>query len=71
MKVTKLAEDVEYGIGFAKCIKLTSNREEMKIIRCILCNDIHNVSSVLKYLGIFPEKWNKAIQTGIYIELSK
>jgi len=71
MKLDKLSKDVAYGIEFAKAIKLTSDREEMKVVRCILCNDCHNVGRVLKYLGLMPERYNKAIQTGICIELAR
>jgi len=71
MKISKLSKDVSYGITFAKSIKLTSNREEMKMVRCLLCGDIHNVSSMLRYLNVYPERINKAVKTGIYIELCK
>jgi len=71
MKIAKLQNDVATGISFAKAIRLTSTRDEMKIVRCILCQDIHNVHSALRYLNVFPERFNKAIQTGIYIELCK
>jgi len=71
MKTLRLQKDVTYGIEFAKAIRLTSNREEMKMVRCLLCGDIHNVSSMLRYLNVYPERLNKAIKTGIYIELCK
>ena len=71
MKTLKLHKDVSFGIEFAKAIRLTSTREEMKIVRCLLCGDIHNVSSTLRYLNVYPDRMNKAIKTGIYIELCK
>lgn len=71
MKLAKLQKDIAYGIDFACQIKLGINKDDMKITRCILCGDIHNVTSTLKYLGIFPARYNKAIQTGIFIELNR
>lgn len=71
MKIEKLQRDINYGIDFAEQIKLGINREDMAVVRCILCKDIHNVQSVFKYLGIFPERYNKAVQTGIFIELNR
>ena len=71
MKTLKLQKDVTYGIEFAKAIKLTSTREERKMVRCLLCGDIHNVTSTLRYLNVYPERINKAVKTGIYIELCK
>jgi len=71
MKTLRLQKDVTYGIEFAKAIKLTSTREERKMVRCLLCGDIHNVASTLKYLNVYPERINKAVKTGIYIELCK
>jgi type VI protein secretion system component VasF len=71
MKTLKLHRDVSYGIEFAKAIRLTSTREEMKMVRCLLCGDIHNVESTLKYLNVSPERINKAVKTGIYIELCR
>lgn len=71
MKIAKLQRDIAFGIDFANQIKLGINREDMQVVRCILCRDINNITSVFKYLGIFPERYNKAIQTGIFIELNK
>lgn len=71
MKIARLSKDVNYGIEFGKAIKLTATRDEMKIVRCIICYDLHNVIRALKYLDVFPVRYNKAIQTGIYIELCK
>lgn len=71
MKPCKLQKDIDYGTCFAKAIKLTLSREERKIVRCILCCDIHNISKVFKYLGVFPDRYNKPIQTGVFIELMK
>lgn len=71
MKISRLCRDINYGIDFANQLKLGVNREDMQICRCILCGDIHNLSSIFKYLGIFPARYNKAIQTGIFIELNK
>ena len=71
MKIERLRKDIIYGMDFALQVKFTSPRDEMKIIRCILCGDIHNVPKIFKYLGSFPERYNKAIQTGIFIELNR
>ena len=71
MKISKLQRDINYGMDFAEQIKLGINRDDMKVVRCILCGDCHNVTSVFKYLGIFPARYNKAIQTGIFIELNR
>jgi len=71
MKITKLSKDVTYGIEFAKAIKMTATREERKMVRCLLCRDVHNVSSTLRYLNVYPERLNKAVKKGIYIELCK
>jgi len=71
MKIDRLQRDILYGIDFALQIKFTTSRNEMKVVRCILCSDIHNLTKVFKYLGSFPDRYNKAVQTGIFIELNK
>lgn len=71
MKIEKLQRDIMYGIDFARQIKLGVNRDDMQVVRCILGSDETNICGVLKFLGIFPKKLNKAIKVGIFIELSR
>jgi len=71
MKIDRLQRDILYGIDFALQVKFTTPRDEMKVVRCILCADIRNLPKVFKYLGSFPDRYNKAIQTGIFIELNR
>lgn len=71
MKISKLQKDIDYGMNFARAIRLTSTREEMRIVRCILCQDVHNVCAAMKYLNVVPERYNKPIQLGIFLGLTK
>lgn len=71
MKISRLNKYIDYGMEFARTIKRDTSREDMQIVRCILCGDIHNITSALRFLGTFPDKYNKAIQTGIFIELNR
>jgi len=71
MKIAKLKKYVTLGMEFAKEIKRTTNRDDMKIVRCILGNNESNVMGVLKFLGIFPDQLNDVVKVGIFIELSK
>jgi hypothetical protein len=71
MKISKLQKDIAFGIDFAEQIMLGINRDDRKVVRCILCGDCHNVTSVFKYLGIFPSRYNKAIQVGVFITLNR
>jgi len=71
MKINRLRKDLEYGQWFGKAIKSTSSKDDMAVIRCILGKDLNNVPGVLKFIGDFPARYNKAIGTGILIELIK
>lgn len=71
MKISKLKKDVDFGREFAREIKKSATREDMKIIRCILCNDFHNIPGIIKFTGMVPERFNQAVSVGIFIEMIK
>jgi hypothetical protein len=71
MKILKIARDVNAGMEIGQDIKKTTNRDDMRIVRCILGRDESNITGILKFLGIYPDKINRAIKVGIWIELNK
>ena len=71
MKIVKLAKDVNIGMEIGQDIKKNTSRDDLAVVRCILGNNESNITGVLRFLGIFPDKINRAIKVGIFIELNR
>jgi len=71
MKISRLKKDVLFGISVAQGIKMTTTKDDMKVVRCILGRDENNVSGVLRFLGVASSPLNKAAKVGVLIELTR
>lgn len=60
--------DFNRGVNFGKHIKELCSKDEMKIIRCLLGQDEHNVFAVLRFLNLDMMP-NKEVRLGMWIAL--
>jgi len=71
MKIASIRKNLLTGIEIADEIKRTTSHDDMKIVRCILCDDDRNVPGIFRFLRIIPAKYNQVIRIGIWLELRK
>lgn len=77
MKASRIKKNIDIGLSIGRSIRKQTSKEDMKIVRCILCQNEKNMPRVFTFLGISSFigfdalELNKIILIGVFIELTR